>query len=411
MASTDRMAAPVLAPERRSGSGRPFAVTALALFVLLAGANLATPLYAVYRERFGFSSATLTVIFASYAIVLVVTLPFFGQLSDRLGRRRMIASGLAIGMVAQVLFVLATGVGWLLAARIVQGLALGVASGAAGAALVELEPHGDARRAALLSTLAQAGGCAAGPALAGALAEWAPAPRMLCYLVGLCVTGLAALAVLRVPETAPPARGSRRLTRPGVPRGIRADFVRVAVTASASWAVAAVFLSVVPSYAGDLLASDDLALLGAISALMLCASCAGQLIGRRAESERHAQAVGLGLLAAGLASLVLAFPARSLALVLAAAVLTGVGHGLGFLGAQGEVNRIAPPERRGEVTAAFYGCIYLGVAVLVISLGLVGLEVALSSAVAAFAAVVGLTAVLTAAWHAAGGRHTRARPD
>jgi hypothetical protein len=31
----------------------------------MAGANLATPLYAVYAERFGFSSLVLTAIFAA----------------------------------------------------------------------------------------------------------------------------------------------------------------------------------------------------------------------------------------------------------------------------------------------------------------------------------------------------------
>jgi hypothetical protein len=53
-----------------------------AFLVLLAGANLATPLYAVYRERFGFSSAVLTLVFATYALVLAPSLLVFGQLSD-----------------------------------------------------------------------------------------------------------------------------------------------------------------------------------------------------------------------------------------------------------------------------------------------------------------------------------------
>ena len=40
--------------------------------VLMAGANLATPLYAVYAQRFHFSSLVLTAIFATYAVVLLV---------------------------------------------------------------------------------------------------------------------------------------------------------------------------------------------------------------------------------------------------------------------------------------------------------------------------------------------------
>ncbi len=115
----------------------------------MAGSNLATPLYAVYERRFGFSSAVLTVVFATYALVLAPSLLVFGQLSDRLGRRRVISAGLATATVGLALFALAAGLGWLFAARAVQGLAVGMISGAAAAALVELDPS--AGRAAATS--------------------------------------------------------------------------------------------------------------------------------------------------------------------------------------------------------------------------------------------------------------------
>jgi MFS family permease len=139
------------------------AAVAAALFALLLAANLPTPLYAVYRERFGFSSVVLTLIFAVYALVLVPTVLVFGQTSDRLGRRRVIIAGLLTAMAGLVLFALAGSTAWLFAARAVQGLSVGVISGAATAALVELEPGHDRGRAALWAAVALAGGCAAGP--------------------------------------------------------------------------------------------------------------------------------------------------------------------------------------------------------------------------------------------------------
>src|SRR4051812_12780291 len=82
---------------------RPFAVVACALFVLLLDGNLPTPLYAGYREQFGFSGTTLTLIFAVYALALVPSLLIFGQLSDRVGRRPVIVGGLALAAVGLVL--------------------------------------------------------------------------------------------------------------------------------------------------------------------------------------------------------------------------------------------------------------------------------------------------------------------
>src|SRR3954466_14235428 len=121
----------------------PFLLVGGAWFAVMAGSNLATPLYAVYEHRFGFSSAVLTVVFATYALVLAPSLLVFGQLSDRLGRRRVISTGLAPGSAGGALFAPARGLPWLFAARAVQGLAVGMISGAAAAALVELDPAPD----------------------------------------------------------------------------------------------------------------------------------------------------------------------------------------------------------------------------------------------------------------------------
>src|SRR3954452_15488602 len=112
----------------RRGS-RPLLILWASWLVLMAGADLAAPLYAVYAELFGFSSLVLTLIFATYAVVLVPALILFGRLSDRFGRRPVIASGLATGCVGLLLFAFAEGEAWLFTARAVQGLAVAMVSG------------------------------------------------------------------------------------------------------------------------------------------------------------------------------------------------------------------------------------------------------------------------------------------
>src|SRR5919199_1291614 len=122
---------------------QPFAVVAGALFVMLLDGNLPTPLYGVYREAFGFSATTLTLIFAVYALALVPSLLVFGQLSDRVGRRPVIVGGLAVAALGLVVLAGAQSTAALLAGRVVQGIALGAAVGTVPAALVELEPDGN----------------------------------------------------------------------------------------------------------------------------------------------------------------------------------------------------------------------------------------------------------------------------
>jgi len=388
------------------GARQPIVAGALA--ALLLGANLASPLYGVYRGLFGFDSLVLTLVFAVYALVLAPSLLFFGELSDRIGRRPVILGGLVVGTIGLALFVLATSVAWLFAARIAQGVSVGMAGGAATAALVELDPHGDRRHAALLATLAQTVGGAAGPLLTGILAQWFPAPRVLAYVVGMAACILAAALLLAMPEPGQPRGGAWSMPRPSVPRDIRVAFARVAVTGASVWAVVALFFAVVPSFATERIGIGNLAALGAISAIVLICSSISQVVSPDTIEPHVSQALGLGLLTTGLVALVLASVTDSAIVLVAASVLAGTGHGLGFLGAQDDLNRIAPPERRGEINAALYTCIYLGVALPVIGVGVLADLTTLTTAVVVFAFVTGTAAVSVALWHLAAGRPTAA---
>jgi predicted MFS family arabinose efflux permease len=379
-----------------------FGVVAAGWFAMMAGSNVATPLYAIYEREFGFSKAVLTLVFATYALALAPSLLVFGQLSDRLGRRRVLAAGFATASMGMVLFAAAGSLVWLFAARAVQGLAVGMISGAAAAALFELDPEPGGDRAALFAALAQAGGSASGPLVAGMLAEWAPHRLVLPFVVFIGLGVIATGAALAIGEPGRVVLGRIRIVRPSVPAEIRLLFARVSLTGALVWAVAALFLSVVPSYAAELLDTANLALLGAVSAVMLAASCAAQIAARGASAHTRMQAAGLVLLALGLVALALAFPTRSLIVLLLAGLLSGAGHGLAFLGGQAQLSLAAPPDRRGAVNAAFYTLIYLGVATAVISTGLLTLQFALSTAVTAFTIMVGTLALVTALWHVRG---------
>jgi MFS family permease len=275
-------------------------------------------------------------------------------------------------------------------------------SGAATAALVELDPHGSRRRAALGAGLAQAGGSALGPLAAGVLAEWAPDPLRVCYLATLGLTLAAAAFVLRLPERREGAREPWRPQWPRVPAEMRRPFFRLGLTAGTVWATVALFLSIVPSYTERTLGTRNLAVVAGIAALALLASFLAQVVVERKEgSHRRDQALGCVLLAVGLGGVVAAAPSGTIALLVAGSIVAGVGHGIAFLTAQQELNERAPGERRGEVTAAFIACIYFLVATFVVASGLLGSLFSLDTAVESVGSVLIAVALCTAAWHAA----------
>jgi MFS family permease len=272
----------------------------LAWPLLMASANLAAPLYARYATEFGFPAIVLTTVFATYAVTLVLTLLTCGRVADRIGRRPVMISGLGVGIVALLLFAVASSPAWLYAARALQGVAVGLVSGPATAALVELDPDPQHGRPALLAGLAQSVGSGTGPLVAGLLAQVAPSPLHLSLLVGAIVT-LAWLVLVRlVPEPGQRSGEPWRMQWPRVPETIRPDFWRLGLTGGLVWASLALYLSVVPSYVADLLDTGNLALIGANSALACFASALAQIVAqRRPTPRRRTEAIGLVVLATG----------------------------------------------------------------------------------------------------------------
>ena len=79
-----------------------FVAAAYALTVTMIGTTLPTPLYGLYRGKFGFSELMVTLIFATYAVGVIAALLLFGSFSDVVGRRRMLLPGLAVSALSAV---------------------------------------------------------------------------------------------------------------------------------------------------------------------------------------------------------------------------------------------------------------------------------------------------------------------
>lgn len=369
-------------------SSTPFWLVGYLLMLLMVGSNLPSPLYGVYKHQWGFSSGVLTLVFAVYALMIIPSLLLFGQLSDRYGRKRILIPGLLVAALGSVLFAAANDVAWLFVARAIQGLAVGIVSGTATAALAELHPDGDRKQAALIASVATASGTAIGPILAGVLAQYGPWPTVFPFVVHLILLVPGILALLFIPESVPSkATGKWKPQRPSVPTAIRVPFAIGSATAFIAWAVTALFMSLVPSYVGTLLHVQNLAITGGVVFVMLGSSSVVQL-SLKGLAVRVSQVTGLILLVIGLAGVVAAVPAQSILLLVISTIITGAGQGLAFMGSMALISQVAPPQRRADVISSFYVVIYLGVGIPILGVGFGAEAVGLYHAVLGFASVV-----------------------
>lgn len=377
---------------RAGGASRwRFWATAYALLILLTGTNLPTPLYRSYEASFGFSPFVLTLVFAVYVAALIPSLLVAGPLSDVIGRRRVLLPALVLAALGALGFALASSTGWLFAARILQGLSVGAASGALTAALSELEPTGNRRRAAVITTVASVGGLGLGPVLAGLIAEYAPAPTVAPFVVEIVLLIPAAIAVAQLPATRQTARWRPR--RPQIPAAMRTVFMTSGSANFLAFAVIGLFLALIPTYTATLTGSTNLLLGGGTSALMLATSVVVQLLSY-GRPPRRLQLAGLPILAVGLGLVVLVGATGSLALLLTATVIAGVGHGLVFLGGLTAVNSNAPSTKHAEVVSSFYVIVYAGVGLPVLGVGLLATVLDLTTAMTWFAGTVAVLCLL-----------------
>jgi MFS family permease len=364
------------------------------LVITMLGGTLPIPLYVLYERQMGFGALGVTVVFAAYVIGTLFALVAFGDLSDHIGRKKVLAIGLGCAAVSTAGFLIAagiaSGIGLLIAARIVSGLAAGFVTGTATAALAELQPRGNRQAAAVVATGANMTGLGLGPLIAGIFAEYVALPtRSVFWLyLGLCALALTALAAIPETVTAPDKRVSPRPAL-GVPPHMRAVVLGACLGVFAAFSVLGFFSSLVPTFLHGILGVGNLAWIGAASFLVFIIAAISQAASSRLPARRS-MSIGLPLLLVCLAVLESALFAKALWLFLAGTVIGGVAVGFIFRGGLSEINRLAEPRSRAAVVSTFFAAAYLGLGLPPVLTGLISLAAGTVDASAWTSAITGL---------------------
>lgn len=384
-----------------------FAVAGAAGAATLTAASAPSPLYPVYQRLWGFSTFTLTVVFAVYVFALLAALLTVGSLSDRVGRRPVASTALALLAVGMVLFAVAGGAGDLMVARIVQGLAVGAAAGTTTAMIADTAPS--ARTGAIVSSAVPSGGIAIGAVLSGALVEFAPDPRQLVFWV-LAVTYLALAALVwLVPERPRPepvtARSIWWSLRPsaGLPPAVRPVFVALAPAIGATWALGGLYLSLGSSILGVVLGVHSHFVVGVVLGAFFAAGTLGTAVSAVLPPGWR-EGFGYGGLALGVLLTTLGTLTGTLGVYVAGSVIAGLGFGAAFRYAVSAIGEAAPAAQRGEVFATMYIVSYLAFSVPALAAGLAVAHVGLKPTAVTYGA---LDLVLVLAASVAGALRTR----
>ncbi|MBM7368096.1 MFS transporter [Gordonia hydrophobica] len=355
--------------DRRAGSLRSligWPAVSLAVFTAAWGGNEFTPLLVMYRTTSNMSAVVVNLLLFMYVLGIIPAMLIGGPLSDRYGRRALMLPSPIIAAVGSML--LAAGehsVPLLTAGRVLSGIALGLAMAVGGTWIKELSdragdpPSSGARRAALSLTA----GFGVGAGLAAVLAQWAPLPGQVTYLVNIALAIASFALIWTTPETRHRPTEGRLLDTMTIPSAMTPRFwLVVAPVAPWVFGACAMAYAVIPALMMERTSRWAIVFAGLCCVVGLAAGFFIQTLGKKIDrpGSPRAPLAAMALVAVGMGLAIGVVVAPSVPLALVAAIVLGCGYGMALISGLLEVQRLAGPDDLAGLTAVFYTLTYLG---------------------------------------------------
>ncbi|MET0967621.1 MAG: MFS transporter [Tardiphaga sp.] len=357
-----------------------------------ASSGAATPLYRLYQQSMHLSPLMISLVFAVYAISLLAALLTIGGLSDYVGRRPVIFGGLLLNAAAMILFAYASDVGQLILARAVQGVCVGTATTAFGAAILDT----DRKRGPLFNSITAFLGLMAGTLGATVLVTFAPDPLHLVYEVLLALTVVMMALLFVMPETVSRKAGALASLRPhvSVPAQSRAALLRITPANIATWALGGFALSLMPTVVATAMGVSAPWVGGAVVTTLLLAAAVtvGAL---RQLQARRLLVLGTAALAVGVVVTLLGIWQHGVAVLFAGSVIAGFGFGASFAGSLSALLPTAEAHQRAGLLATFYVQSYLAFSLPALAAGVAVPYAGLDVVAYAYGAVVVVLSVMS----------------
>jgi hypothetical protein len=258
----------------------------------------------------------------------------------------------------------------LLVARVMSGFGIGALTPAATAYLAELgaQRGSSDRTIVAASTLANLGGLAVGPLVAGVAAWLLPGPLVVPYAIFVAALVMAGLGLYLTPDTVIPSTSRWRPERFTAPSGHVGAFAAAAIAAFASLAVFGLFTSLAPMFVAGQMHNRSLVVAGAVTfSVFASAATAEILLDGLIGPIKTIAAVSMVVL--GLATVCTGALTGSLGVFVVGGILAGGGNGLLFGRALTTVQAIVEPKDRGGVFGLVFLSAYSGLTVPALAVG------------------------------------------
>lgn len=215
------------------------------LMSFMAAASAPAPLYQIYQRLWHFSPVILTLIFATYALFLLLALLIAGSISDYIGRKPVILLAILLQMTSMMFFLFSNDINMLFVARAIQGIATALAVSSIGAALLDLNKH----KGPIINSICPMLGMTVGSILACLVLQYSNAPLHLIFEILIVIYLIEFILTIFSPETAVKRSGALASLKlkMAVPPAAKFALISISPVNIALWMLSGIFLSLMPS--------------------------------------------------------------------------------------------------------------------------------------------------------------------
>ena len=392
----------------------PFPWVCFAMCVGVMGTALISPLYPLYKQAWQLRTSDISLIYIIYMAGALFGLLFMGRLSDTLGFRKVMLSGLLLGWAGTLVTMLAWNLPSLNIGRFAVGLSSSLIVTSASVGLVQISRDGASQRISMITSFLLALGFGLGPLTGGVIGQWFAHPLKTTYIPSLILGVLGVYALMRVqlkphPELSAAAPLGLRTFIPRLTWAARQDslaFLLTCVCPFFAFGVFGIYASMAPLFLEKMLPWHGPVVSGTSIGVILLASAMMQLACARM-SLRWCGLLGLLSVVLSNAMLVLNFTVGSSLVFIIGVCAAAAGHGMCLLAGISMVNRIASPAERSGLISTYLVCGYVGSIVPLLGVGWVADHYGLPVAISLLGWMVVALATPLAVWFF---RHPRMQP-
>lgn len=344
------------------------------LMSFMAAASAPAPLYQIYQRLWHFSPVILTLIFATYAFLLLLSLVIVGSLSDFIGRRPVILLAISLQILSMGLFLFAADISMLFLARAIQGMATALAVSSVGAALLDLSKT----TGPIINSIAPMLGMALGAITACLVLQYSAIPLQHIFIILISIYTIELLLTFFSRESAIKRSGVLASLKPKIAVPLAAKFALISISPIniALWMLSGFFLSLMPSLLGQAFHIQSAWLNGLTFCAMTLSGAIGILLLRQSVSTFILRFGTISLIL-GTSILLVGINSINMPILFLGACIAGLGFGTSFMGAIRVVMPLARPEERAGLMATFYVESYLAFSIPAIIAGFMVKELGL----------------------------------